>query len=232
MVVTAPASRKGGGADRIRLTACCGSLVDSIKVLTDRGSPGYRSLVLLMSLRRGPLYLAAVAGLLLGWASADASPRHGRRPHPIQTVHVSADGAGTVISVEFRGRKRPRLIHVATPVEAVAIADVDNDGDLDILAASTRDGLVLWRNAGRGRFVLARAPSISSSPRSAGAWLTSRGDRHPVQTDADRLEAEIPRTSFVQGYFDTVPFFVAADRRAPHRPDRPRPSRAPPSVIG
>src|SRR4029453_8762456 len=41
---------------------------------------------------------------------------------------------------------------------SIVIADVDADGDLDILASSIREGLLLWRNAGRGHFVLARLP--------------------------------------------------------------------------
>lgn len=183
-----------------------------------------------MSPRRGPLAVAAFSVLLLGWVTADASPRH-RRPHPIRTVHVNADGAGAVIAVEFAGRHRPRLIHSTTAVDAVAVRDIDNDGDLDILAASMRDGLVLWRNAGCGRFVLARAPARDPFRPGFGAWLTSRSDRHRASTDADRLEAEIPRDSAVQVFFDTVPFVDLADGLPPPRHDRPRSGRAPPPVV-
>ena len=200
--------------------------------LTARRSPGYRIPVLLMRLRHRPTLLAVVCGLLLGSSRADASFRHPRRPHPIQTVRVNADGAGTVIAVEFAGRVRPRFIHSATPVDALAVADVDNDGDLDILAASMRDGLVLWRNAGRGHFVLARAPAACVLKPRPGAWLTGRSDRNRAPADADRLEAEIPRTSIVQIYFDTVPFVVSADDAPPYRPHRPRQGRAPPPSLG
>ena len=199
-------------------------------ILTGPGRAGYRIPVLLMSPRRGPLAVAAFSVLLLGWVTAEASPRH-RRPHPIRTVQVEADGAGAVIAVEFVGRHRPRVIHSATPVDAVAVRDIDNDGDLDILASSSSDGLVLWRNAGRGRFVMARAPANAPFRPGFGSWLTTRSDRARVSTDADRLEADIPRDSTVQVFFDTIPLVFLADDMPPLRHDRPRSGRAPPPAV-
>jgi hypothetical protein len=55
------------------------------------------------------------------------------------------------------------------PIDALTVADVDNDGDLDI-HASARDGqLVLWRNAGNGQFRLATAPAAPPRQRAGRA---------------------------------------------------------------
>jgi hypothetical protein len=59
---------------------------------------------------------------------------------------------------KLRGRLRPRLLRSVERLVSIVIADVDADGDLDILASTIREGLLLWRNGGRGHFVLARLP--------------------------------------------------------------------------
>lgn len=89
-------------------------------------------------------------------ASAEASPA------PLDTridaVRIADRADGSIVSVKLRGRTRPRLLRSVERLAAIAIADVDADGDLDILAATIRQGLLVWRNAGRGHFVLARLP--------------------------------------------------------------------------
>jgi hypothetical protein len=76
----------------------------------------------------------------------------------IEDVRVSDQADGSVVSVKLRGRARPRILRSVERLVAIVIADVDADGELDILASTIRQSLVLWRNAGRGHFVLARLP--------------------------------------------------------------------------
>lgn len=44
------------------------------------------------------------------------------------------------------------------PVSAVALQDIDADGDLDVLVSTPRTGLMVWHNV-HGEFVLAAPPS-------------------------------------------------------------------------
>jgi hypothetical protein len=76
----------------------------------------------------------------------------------IDAVRVADQADGSIVSIKLRGRTRPRIVRSVERLVAIAIADVDADGELDILAATIRHTLVLWRNAGRGHFVLARLP--------------------------------------------------------------------------
>src|SRR5262249_62396616 len=89
------------------------------------------------------------------------------QPRRIDRVTLTPDGQGSVISVTFVGRDHPRLLRSTDPIAAYTVADVDNDGDLDILATSDRSGLLLWRNAGRGRFVLASPATRRSASQPA-----------------------------------------------------------------
>jgi hypothetical protein len=101
----------------------------------------------------GALLLVGIAG------PADAAPRR-RHDRPIRAITLTPEGSGTLIRITYAGRAHAhvRLLRSCYPIDALAVADVDNDGDLDILAAKEGGGLVLWRNAGRGRFVFATAP--------------------------------------------------------------------------
>jgi hypothetical protein len=60
------------------------------------------------------------------------------------------------------------------PIDALAVADVDNDGDLDILASVRNGQLVMWRDAGNGTTVSRPRPSTASSaaPSRASATVT------------------------------------------------------------
>jgi hypothetical protein len=107
------------------------------------------------------IFLACIAALLLAGVArpADAAPRR-RHSGAVRAISLTPEGSGTLIRITFAGpHPHTRLLRSQHPIETLAVADVDNDGDLDILATGQGGGLLLWRNAGRGRFVFAAAPS-------------------------------------------------------------------------
>ncbi|HWJ55202.1 MAG TPA: VCBS repeat-containing protein [Vicinamibacterales bacterium] len=112
------------------------------------------------------LLLPALAVLLLAGGVTPASAGPESRPH------------------------QPRI--TAGAVGWLAVRDVDNDGDLDILVA--QNGVIrLWRNGGHGRFALATLPTHLSlgarSPRLVAVDLPEEGP----QWDDDRYDAAMPR---------------------------------------
>jgi hypothetical protein len=156
--------------------------------------------------------LPALAILLLigsvARVSAASRPPHARRlPH----VTVSAEGAGTLIAVTYLNGARlcVRLLHAREAIDRVALADIDNDGHVDILAAPRNGALVLWRNAGHGRF--ARAALPRGAPR-----LVTRGPRiariakmdDGWQWGDDRHDAALPRAPDVIGDVPIAAFRV------------------------
>ena len=94
-----------------------------------------------MSLRRA--LLVALTAWVAGVTAASAAPRgfHAHQSRRLSTITFSPFGSGTAIRITYAGRVRPlvRVIESADPIDALMVADVDNDGDLDILA-SARDG--------------------------------------------------------------------------------------------
>ena len=181
-----------------------------------------------LSIRRTLLPIVVFAALAAaGTASAApaATPDSG-----ISAVNVADDAHGSVVRVSLAGRHRPRLLRSVERLAAIVIADVDFDGDLDIVAATVRDRLVLWRNAGRGRFVLMRLraarQALRAGPRVTAA-VHATAQQPPGETAGD---AAIPRgapardplvlRSFV--HFDSFSPLarasVAPTGRAPPRP--------------
>ncbi len=141
---------------------------------------------------RGLLSIVFLALLTVPCAAAadkPAAPPDAR----IDGVRIADQADGTVLSVKLRGRLRPRLLRSVERLVSIVIADVDADGDLDILASSIREGLLLWRNAGRGHFVLARLPKARDAlpgPRLSGA-ARARILEEPGESGADSV---IPQT--------------------------------------
>jgi hypothetical protein len=123
-------------------------------------------------------------------AEAAAAPADAR----IDGVRIADQADGSVVSITLRGRMRPRLLRSVERLVSIVIADVDADGDLDILASTIREGLLLWRNAGRGHFVLARLPKARDAL--AGVPRVSRGTREsahdePGEGSTDSAPADI-----------------------------------------
>jgi hypothetical protein len=138
----------------------------------------------------------AVALCVVGAARpADAAPRPRHNPHRISAVTLTPEGAGTLIRITYAGGPN-RHIHVLRspePLEALAVADVDNDGYMDILAAREGGGLVLWHNAGRGRFVVATAARAHAPTRRETAFQRVLATNAPIQCGDDRYTAALAR---------------------------------------
>src|SRR5262245_33982778 len=92
------------------------------------------------------------------------------------------------------------FVHTPEAFERIALADVDRDGDVDIVAARRDGALVVWRNAGHGRF--ARV-----APQRDAQHIVARESRITRVDDADdgwqwgddRHDAAMPRAPAVAG---------------------------------
>ena len=105
-----------------------------------------------------PVYLirsAALACLAIAIpAIAAAGPA--RTAVPADAVRVTSDAGRVKLYIHIPG-VLDRIVWSRDPIEATALADVDNDGDLDLLASSPRHALIVWRNTTDG-FVREHAP--------------------------------------------------------------------------
>jgi len=178
------------------------------------------------------LLLVALAAWVVGGTAASAAtpdrPRHQRR---VSAITFAPYGQGTVIRITYAGRLRPvvRVIESRDPIDALAVTDIDNDGDLDILASARGGTLVMWRNAGHGHFLLATAPDrrIVNAP-SERIGRCHHADA-PIQAGDDRYDAAMPRAPAAAGSDPVAAQFAVRFVWAPV-PFRQRPSgRAPPT---
>jgi hypothetical protein len=172
-----------------------------------------------------PLVLVLVAATA---PPASAGPRH--KCGKIAAIHVSPEGSGSRISVELRGhRHRVSVLVVDDRISAYAVADVDNNGHLDILAASEHHGLLLWRNAGRGRFVLATRTQGRVQHPGTGPGVRATGlAEDAIQFSDNRYTAVLPRApaSAAWVFFSQYPLLLPPSIGAFNHP-RPL-GRAPP----
>src|SRR5215471_10215537 len=101
-----------------------------------------------MATRRAALALLAIVFVVGAALPAFAKPRR----HGIPRVTISADGAGTLIELLYGSglTSHVHFLHAGEVLDQVALADIDNDGHMDILAAPREGGLMFWHNAGHG----------------------------------------------------------------------------------
>lgn len=177
-------------------------------------------------------------GFLLGLtfavlpATAEGGHHHFHHFHAdrlIRTITLTREGAGSLISVTFAGHAHPRVLRSPEPIAAVALADLDRDGDLDIVAASNAKGLQIWRNAGSGHFVLVPPLRHGIAPDGrANVRPSSRIEEGLLALD-DRVDAAMPRAPAVaaptvsRAFVRTVVVFPAAVQNTT------RSGRAPPT---
>jgi hypothetical protein len=151
-----------------------------------------------MATRRAALALLAILFVVGAALPAAAAPsRHG-----IPRVTITAEGQGTLISLLYGSgvTSHFHFLHAREPLDRIALADVDNDGYVDILAAPRDGGLMFWHNAGHGRFSRVAPPREAHTLRSRGPRIT-----HSVKPDDEwqwgdeRHDAAMPRAPDVTG---------------------------------
>jgi hypothetical protein len=141
-----------------------------------------------MATRVAPLALLAIL-FVGGVVQAAAAPR----AHGVPLVTMSAEGHGTLIALHYTG-SHVHFLHAREPLDRIALADIDHDGKVDIVAAP-RDGvLMLWRNAGHGRFARATLPRDTQRLIARGPRITRVAQPDDgLQWGDDRHDAAMPR---------------------------------------
>jgi len=112
----------------------------------------------------------------------------------------------------------------APPIVSVVAADIDADGDVDVVATDSAVNLLIWVNDGTGRFT--RKPPLPAREGHAGMPGPGVEDRTPdsepyTASDAPTLDADI-RPAFAQPLALTGVIHVFTGLRA----DRPRTTRS------
>lgn len=179
-----------------------------------------------MATRRATLALLTILVVAVAGPAA-AAPRHG-----VPRVTISAEGPGTLISLRFGigTASHVHVLHAGEVLERVALADVDNDGYVDVLAAPRDGAVMLWRNAGHGRFARATLPRAAQAP-------ISRGPRvgRLVKPDEgwqwgdDRYDAAMPRAPDVASAVSIRPVRLTSPLYVRPAPFRRFSGRAPPA---
>ena len=175
-------------------------------------------------------HLAAIAfliGLALPRAAAADSRALDAR---IDAVHVANEADGSLVAVKLSGRHRPRILRSVERLVTIVLADVDADGDVDILATTIRQGLLVWRNSGRGRFILARLPKardgLGSGPRVSSH---APGSKHNEPSEANPDFALAPAAGLCDPLVVQSPVVSVSFSSFDHFPVIPT-GRAPPSL--
>jgi hypothetical protein len=145
--------------------------------------------------RRLALTLLAALAVLGASHPTEAAP--GRRHHrPISAITLTPEGSGTLIRITYGGRAHPciRILRSHEPLDAVAVTDIDADGDQDIVAVRESGALVLWRHAGRGRFiVVAAAPDRRPLTSRHLAFHRVHDTTAPIQSSDERHSPAMAR---------------------------------------
>jgi hypothetical protein len=175
------------------------------------------------------LLLVVLAALVVAATPASAEPGRARAHRRVTTITLTPNGHGTLIRITYAGRiPLVRVIESGDPIDALAVTDIDNDGDLDILASAHGGALVMWRNAGHGQFRLASAPDrrLLTTP-GAHVGRCHHADA-PIQAGDDRYDAAMPRAPAAAAA-DPILLQFAVHFIQVRLADRQRPSgRAPP----
>jgi len=140
------------------------------------------------------LLVVLTAGLVVGMSAPASAADTGRASRRVKSITLRPDGPGTLILITYVGRmQHVRVIRSREAIDALAISDIDDDGDPDILALARAGNLVMWRNAGHGDYRLA-TPPVRRMLSATGARI---GRCHhvqaPIQAGDDRYDAAMPR---------------------------------------
>jgi hypothetical protein len=156
-------------------------------------------MVEIMARRRTALALLAMVFVAVAAVPSVAAPRR----HGVPRVTISAEGPGTLISLRYGSGAESHFhfLHASEALDRVAVTDIDNDGYVDILAAPRDGALLLWRNAGHGRFALASLSRGTSFPVTRGPRIAriEKMDDGWQWGDDHRHDAAMPRAPSVRG---------------------------------
>jgi len=177
-----------------------------------------------------PVLVALV--LLAAAVPASAGGRASARARKITRVAVQSEGRGSLIAVTYSGRRHHvRFLHSTAPIDRVAVRDVDNDGDPDIVAAPHDGEILVWRNKGQGAFDLATMPRNER-------LVPNRGARYVRFVRADdgwqwgdlRYDAAMPRAPAIAAAVSLSFVRTSLDSFDPAVSFRCLTGRAPPSA--
>ena len=135
------------------------------------------------------------AVLVVGTVVPAAAARRSGHAHRIARVSVQAEGHGSLIAVTFSGSLHPvRFLHSRAAIDRIALRDVDNDGEPDILAAPRDGHLLLWHNQGHGQFLLATVPPDANAvPIRGPRFVLFRAADGEWQCGDVRYDLAVPR---------------------------------------
>ena len=189
--------------------------------------------ILFAMLRRPGLPILTVLLMLAAVVPASAATRRpAMRARRISHVSVRPDGHGSVIAVTYSGRRQHvRFLHSPAQIDRVALRDVDNDGQADIVAAPHEGEILLWRNRGHGSFALAALPRDVQGPPSRGPqFRRALQDQGGWQWGDLRFGASMPRAPAIAGTLLVAFVRTSVEFLDPPDPFRPLSGRAPPSA--
>jgi hypothetical protein len=151
-----------------------------------------------MALRTAVRALLAIIVLAGGAVPAAAAPWG----HGVPRVTITAEGPGTLIALRY-GAAHVHFVHTREALERVALADIDRDGHVDIVAAPRDGALMVWRNAGHGRFarimlprsthrVVAREPRMTRLDKTDDGWQWGDERHDAALTRAPDVIGDVP----------------------------------------
>jgi hypothetical protein len=150
----------------------------------------------------GDLDLAYVNGHVFRHAAAEGPAPAFWRPYAQRNSLWENDGSGRFSSLAASAEPLCQQPHVS---RALCCGDLDNDGDLDLLAAPTAGHVQLWRNVAprRGHWLLVRAidPAVSRDAYGAVVTVTAgtRKWQRLINPASSYLSSNDPRVHFGLG---------------------------------